>query len=378
MSVGKPRGREGKRPVWVYDRRARRKVYVGQADSLKAARRLEALKDDEINGQHQSVRGWTVDRFAQHFLDAYHGENTTRPEPTTRMHNEHGLRRFRGEHGHRRLGDYTRDEAHEWAAKHPHEAKVLSAMFNEAVDKHGLPANPFRGLGHKSRGRADITPLTEREVEQLATVAERSNGLWGATFAAYIRFSAWTGLGTGEMCGLEWAEIDLARRVVFVEWIRRNDGSRAKAKKRTKRKRVVPLSDGALEALRRLPREGPAVFTTPTGQPIRPNAVRHYWHPVRATFEDGLPQDHWLTRRLRHNPNDHLDPYELRHFFGSYLADQGLSSRDIAEVMGNSVRVCEEVYIHAHEDRVQERVRQALDRRVTELRPVDDTQEAAG
>jgi integrase len=238
-------------------------------------------------------------------------------------------------------------------------------MFNEAVDKHGLPSNPFRGLGYKSRGRADITPLTEDEVETIAQIAERAHPT-KPHFPALIRVAAWAGLRPGELSALEWTEVDLHRGVIHVEWSRRNDGSRYPVK--NKINRVVPLAEQAADALRGLPRERAEVFLTHTGLPLRPNAIRHYWEPVRTAFTDALPMTHWLVRRLRHKPDDKLDVYELRHFWGSLLADRGLSARDIAAVMGNSPRVCEDTYIHLHEDRVQERVRQALNvERVTAL-----------
>lgn len=377
MSIGKPRGKNGMIPVYVYDRRRSKKTYVGQAPNPKAARRLEAEKEDEINGPGSVIeRGWTVERFAAHFLDAYHGEGTTRPEATTWKHNESTLRQFRKEYGNRKLNSITREEAHAWAAKKPHQAKVISAMFGEAVDKHDLPTNPFRGLGYKSRGRADITPLTEDEVRRLAEIARDLNPKW-PHFHALITTAAWAGLRPGELCGLEWTEVDLDRGVIYVEWQRRNDGSRARTK--TKLNRVVPVSPIVAETLSDLKRPLDEVFLAPSKVPLRPNALRHYWEPVRATFTSELPMDHWLPRRLRHDPKDKLDVYECRHFFGSMLADRGLSARDIAAVMGNSVRVCEDVYVHLHEARVQERVRRALTvDPVTAIRPVEVREGSAG
>lgn len=378
MSIGKPRGKAGKIPVYIYSHALRKKVYVGQADNERAARRLEAVKDDEINGPAAATRpeAWTVERFAQHFLDAYHGPGTTRPETTTLAHNRSQLRVFRERFGSRRLDSFGRDEAHEFARQHPHQAKTVAAMFAEAVDKHGLPGNPFRGMGHKSRGRSDITPLTEDEVERVATLAELSHGVWGREFAALVRVLAWTGVRPGEACGLEWPEVDFRRGLLRVEWQRRNDGTRTHTK--TKLHRTVVMGAQARQALMTLQRSSGPVFRSPTGRPLRPNSLRHYWLPVRAGFEGGLTVDHWLARRLRHDPDDHLDPYELRHFFGSVLADRGLSARDIAAQMGNSPRVCEDVYLHDHRDRVQERVRRALEGpQVTGLRSVAEPKEAA-
>ncbi len=239
--IGKQKA-NGMREVYVYDPAIKRKRYVGQRASLKAAQLLEAEKIVEF----ASVRdaGWTVERFAVKFLVDYHGTNTTRPEPTTRAVNEQNLRRFRREHGARLLASITRDEAHLLAIARPHEARTIAAMFAVAVDKGFAQVNPFARLGlPRSGGRSDIDPLTELEVERLAAIALKTSGHWGPEFWALILWMGWTGMRPGEVCALKCTDIDWIAMTVGVERNMRNDGTTGPVK--GKRRRTIPLADQA-------------------------------------------------------------------------------------------------------------------------------------
>lgn len=379
MAIGKPRGKDGKIPVYVYDPATKKKKYVGSADNLRAARLLESKKHVELTetvGQRQGKQVWTVAGWAQHWLDNYHGPNTRRPEDTTFANNERLLRRFIAMYGGRKLSGITFDEAQAWATLKPHEAKALGAMFNDAYKKRHVPENVWAHVDKpKSRGRADITPLTVTEVRALADFARSTLGVYGDEFASFITFLAWTGMRPGEACGLEWPEVDLARGELLVHWQRRNDGRRVPYSKTKKDRRIV-LADPAVEALAALPRRPGGIFKTATGKEMKPNSIRYPWATVRGAFVASLPESHWMIRRLQRDADDELVPYELRHHCGSYLADQGLTAREIAAHLGNTPDVCE-VYIHDYDDRVRDRIRAAFGSNVREIRGIGSGATAA-
>lgn len=359
----------GMRPVWVYDPEIRRKRYVGQRSTLKAAQLLEAEKIVEFAGVRDA--GWTIERFAVKWLTEYHGPKTTRPAPTTRAANEQNLRRFRGEHGGRLLSSFTRDEAHLLATVRPHEAKSIAAMFSVAVDKGFTQQNPFAKLGlPRSPGRAEIDPLSESEIEKLAAIALKTAGHWGPEFWALILWMAWTGMRPGEVCALDVrAHVNWKTLEVRVEDNMRNDGTTGPIKGNKQRREIV-IAEQAASAVTQLRRTNGQLFRSPTGKPLRPNNLRYYWIPVRAAFTAQLEDGHWLRRRLMKDPADQLDPYELRHFCGSMLADRGLSAHDISSHLGNSERVCQ-TYIHDHKDRQKSRIREAINREVADMPRAD-------
>lgn len=375
MAIGKPRGAKGLLPVYVYDPAVKRKRYVGSVKNEREGHLLEARKTVEFADHAQTTTGaeaWLVAGWAQHWLKHHHGKNTKRPEITTWRNNEQLLRRFIAMYGGRKIASITKDEAHMWARTRPHEAKAIAAMFNDAVRQDHLQASPFSSLGlSRSKGRADIDPLTETEVDVLCDIARVSLGTYGTEFARLIKVAAWTGMRPGELCGLEWSEVDIPGREIKVWFARRNDGSRVRTK--TKENRSIEMADSVADALGEIGRElrrGP-VFLSRTGKPARPNGLRPDWVIVRGAFTVSLPAEHWLPRRLRQDPKDQLDPYELRHFCGSYLADRGCSIEEVAEHLGNTPEVCR-VYVHAHKDRVRSRIRAAFGSNVRDLRPADD------
>jgi integrase len=71
----------------------------------------------------------------------------------------------------------TRREALKWSKLHKHNAVVVCAMFNDAIDDDVCKTNPFAGRRQEeSRERKHIHPLTEEEVDRLADIALRH---WG-------------------------------------------------------------------------------------------------------------------------------------------------------------------------------------------------------
>ena len=361
-------------PVFVYDPSKKSgKRYVGQAATLEDARRLELQAQiDVLDSKPEAPKAWTVDRFAEHWLEHMHGEGTRRPEPTTRAHNKQSVKAFRADHGSRALTAIDRDTALRFAKDKPHQAKAVAAMFSDALDTEKIEKNPFARIGIRPGvGRANIDPLTEDEIVTLAGIAGRLDGDQGREWAAYVTVAAWTGLRPGEMCGLHFSNVDWKLRELRVDakvGNRRNDGTLGPPKH--KKGRFVPLADEALVALKTLERRSGFVFLSIHEKPLRPNALRHWWIPTRTAFLEKLPSDHWLPRRLMADPKDHLDPYELRHAYGSMLADRGMSARDISKLMGNTEAVCSARYLHTYDDRL--RARAAYGQNVREIRPAEE------
>jgi integrase len=375
VSILKGRGVGGRRPVYVYDAGKRDKRWVGTIGACsgngnaRTCKCSECKKGRALEAEHAkrprvAEPALTVEAWARSWLEEMHGPKTTRASETTYRHNKERISAFLTDHGPKRLISVGEDDAQDFALEHPGRVKAVKAMFADARRRRRITVDPFAEVKPpRSTGRQQIIPLTEPEVARLADIA-RGTGRYGQELGALITFAAWTGLRPGEVCGLEWPEVDLqddsAESVLHVEWQRRKDGARVRTK--TKVNRDVPLCAQALDALVVLPRRPGAVFRSMADRELRPEALGLYWRPVRDAFTMELVPGHWLSRRLRQDPDDKLHLYEVRHHFGSVLGDQGLSARDISKVMGNSPAVCEAVYVHPFQSRVQDRVRAALER----------------
>lgn len=358
MAIGKPRGKKGARPVYVYDPNLGRKVYVGSRVALRGpggAQELERQKQTEFNHAARAAPtddGMTCRRYAQdRWLPLKHGPNTRRPSPTTRQVNESMLRPFLEAFGDRLLASIERVEALDWSRQHPRNAKAVSAMLNDAVDDQLLAGNPFGNRRQaQDRGRRDIHPLTETEVEQLAAIAQAHWGqAYGKACAGWIIFLAWVGCRPGEAFKATWEDLDLDAGEVTLR--------RVKPPYNTD---TIVLPQRAQQALLEMPvRRHGLLFATTTGQQIRKGSSRYYWDPVRKTFLAGL-----APKRRAEILNDRpdFDLYELRHMGASVMADRGLNEFDISHQLGNTPEVCREIYMHHYRDRVNDRVRLALER----------------
>ena len=368
MAIGKPRNGTGLRPVYVYDPRVGRKVYVGSRKNLNGkdgAKALEAEKTIEFAKAPVQTGGITIAEYAAEWFELHHGPGTRRPAESTFKVNEGNMRPFLKDFDARPLdGGVTRREALRWAKIHPHNAQVVSAMFNDAIDDAACAANPFANRRQQeSRERKHIHPLTEDEVERLADIALRHWGGegYGHTARAWVLFAAWVGCRPGETFSVAAKDLDFARGEVSIK--------RIKKRGRVYPTDVVVLPQSAVDAIRAMPSvpvSGP-LFTSLEGKPFA-HGNRHYWDPIRSAFRETVTAQRWAellddtaedgTRKRAKS----LDFYVLRHFCASMLADRGMTAREIAGQLGNSEAVCQETYIHLYRDRSNDRVREALNR----------------
>jgi hypothetical protein len=218
MSVVKSK-RDGRYDVYAYDPAKGRNIYVGRRRLERDAKRCSARRPTS-SPRTPPRRKLTVSAYARDWLTEHHGPGTKRPAPTTRDHNAGMLRPFLEDFGDRRLdGGIGRKDALRWARRHPHNAKTVAAMFNDAIDDEETLVNPFANRRHEQpRGRQDVHPMTEEEVERLAELAEETWGAggYGLVTRALVLFGAWTGMRPGETLTRTLADLDFEQGLVRV------------------------------------------------------------------------------------------------------------------------------------------------------------------
>lgn len=175
-----------------------------------------------------------------------------------------------------------------------------------------------------------------------------------------VLLMARAGLRRGEVCGLRRADVHLLldSRVLGCEVerahlhvVRRENPNGACAKSR--RQRVVPLDFLVVQAFDGYEFERLAVaragesdfvlvnlFREPVGAPMRPDAINELM--TAASRRAGL------DRPVR--------PHQLRHAFGSNVADAGGGLDEIAELLGHGSIRSSQVYLHPAPARLREAV----------------------
>lgn len=258
------------------------------------------------------------------------------------------------EFGANRLSDLERmerDRAIEWAAAHRSHVPSVVTFFNDAIDADKIVRNPFRSLSTRGPGRRDLDPMEPSDVEALAVAALEAYGAgYGTRMAAFVRFMAYTAMRTGEMLGVEWADIDFEEMRVRV-WRQHTKGEVKLPK--GKRRRTIVLLPEARDALMTLTdRHGP-IFTGKRGGRMTQPALSNNWPKIEAKF------------------GRDVDPYELRHFGGHHFyVRMDLASRVVAAQMGNSPRKVEDLYGHFKHGALEEIDRAVHGAQVVPIRKV--------
>ena len=160
---------------------------------------------------------------------------------------------------------------------------------------------------------------------------EESDRLLDATAPAWRPFllvAIRTGLRLGELLGLRWEDVDLAkRRLVVRQAIVRGEVTTPKSH----RTREVPLAPSVVAALRELPSRfrGGLVFCHPGGAPLARGQTK--WPLWNACRDAGLTRSGW---------------HRARHTFASHLVMKGVPIRVVQQLLGHSTVAMTERYAH--------------------------------
>jgi integrase len=219
---------------------------------------------------------------------------------------------------------------------------TLHMALGQAVRERALSTNPAANLRLPLAPRHEIRAMTWEDADRIVAAVR------GDSFEALYVLLLFTGMRVGEATGLDWRDVDLEGRRLFV----RRGKTHASA-------RVVPLAQLAYEAM--VAHQAVSVSIDPAdpvfvgprrGQRLRVDVVTH--HFPRLLEAAGLP-------RMR--------VHDLRHGTATLLLSLGVPSRDIADLLGHATpSVTMNVYMHVTE-RMQREAVDRLDRRG--LRAID-------
>jgi integrase len=181
---------------------------------------------------------------------------------------------------------------------------LLGAIFNHAVKRKLVAVNPVRGI-EKPKDVKRNRRLSEVEYAQLGAA------LGGGVLSDIFLFLAMTGFRSGEARNLRWSELDMERSIVTL-----GDTKTGVS--------VRPLSDIAIEIIKRQTRTNEYVFDYGHGRPV--NSLRTFW--------------------LKLGMDKTIVPHVLRHSFASLGADLGLADSTIAGLIGHKQQSITSRYLH--------------------------------
>lgn len=294
---------------------ARSKTFDSERDAIDWGRIQEA---EALEAKRKGSGGRrTLEEVIKRYLETVMPDK----EPSTRSSQALLIKWWHKHHGHRYLVDLTPDllaqvrDEHKLRASGPTANRymsVLSDMLDCACREwHWIEVNPVSRVRRCAENRGLPRYLELEEIDTLlAACAARD-----ARLHLVVLIGIYTGLRAGNILGLKWSQIDLARRLALIP------------RPKNKEPRNVPLAADVVKALRAFPRHVGRDWVFPGVIDPETKIDRHI---SRETFYK-LYRDVCAQAGFGKDVVFHT----LRHTFASHLAMDNVSPRALAEALGH-------------------------------------------
>ena len=226
--------------------------------------------------------------------------------------------------------------------KHHH--RLISAILNQAVFWQVIPSNPANRVKPPRVPRTEAKYLDEKQTAKLLELMENES----VQHQTMIKMFLYSGLRRGEMCGLEWGDIDFENHLITVRRSSQYVSGKGIFTKETKTEtsdRTIKLPSQAFEVLKeyriwqnqeRLKmgdrwEVSDRIFTQDDGKPIHPDTITGWFREFIATTD--LPQ---------------ITVHSLRHTNITLLIAAGVPLRTVSYRAGHAqTSTTENIYAHA-------------------------------
>lgn len=215
---------------------------------------------------------------------------------------------------------------------------ALSHAFSIAVKEWGwLEDSPMRKVQKPKEPRGRVRFLNDKERKALLTAckASRSPLLYPIVVIALS-----TGMRLGEILSLTWDDVDTNTGRLILHYTKNGE------------RRVVPLTSHALEVIKELKEEAKKVPRIDTNL-VFPRTNDQLPANIRTAWDNAMGTAGIKDFRF----------HDLRHTAASYLAMNGATLAEIAEVLGHKTLMMVKRYAHlseAHTSKVVERMNQQI------------------
>lgn len=212
---------------------------------------------------------------------------------------------------------------------------LMKSIFKYAVRVYRI-FNPMDGIFLPKKKKAEITLLDDNEQQELQQyIADNQN-----LTTMGIALSMSTGIRIGELCALQWRDIDLEKRILTVRKTMQRiqyKSDIAKTKliitepKSESSRRDIPIPDCMMNLLKKSKSNADNYILSGTGNPVEPRTMQYRFAKILKNVN--LPSVHF---------------HSLRHIFASNCIKWGFDVKALSELLGHSsVEITLNLYVHS-------------------------------
>jgi len=216
---------------------------------------------------------------------------------------------------------------------------LFKSIYRYAVREYRI-RNVLDGIILPKKNKPEIAVMTKEQQLRLEQYMKAHPSFTGIG----INLSMYMGLRIGEVCALQWKDIDLEKRILTVSKTIQRVQCRTGAK-RTKliitepksesSKHTIPIPDCLLPVLRKYKADGDMYVVSDKRKPVEPRTVQYRF--AKMLHDADLPSFHY---------------HSTRHLFATRCVELGFDVKTLSEILGHSsVEVTLNRYIHSDMDR---------------------------
>jgi integrase len=205
---------------------------------------------------------------------------------------------------------------------------AISVVFSYACSEYDLPDNPLRHIRSLSEPRGRIRFLSDDERSRLFKAVRQSS--WDKLYLLVL-LAITTGARKGELVNLRWCDVDLERQTAYV------------ATTKNGQPKVLPLTDSVVVELSKFVQSGNSLIFNSEITTDSPFCFYKQWKKVLLSADI-----------------ENFRFHDLRHTTASYLAQNGASLLEIADVLGHKQIQMTKRYAHLCIDHKQRLINKVL------------------
>jgi len=192
--------------------------------------------------------------------------------------------------------------------------KLVSVVFNYGIRELGLLDNPTRYIRSLPEKKGRTRYLSDKERERL--FKDCRNSKWDKLYLLVL-MAITTGARKGELLSLRWNSLDIDKQTAYVQTSKNGEP------------KVLPLTESVIKELERFSLNDDSLIFASEINPDKPYIFFKQWSRVRDEAE-------LIDFRF----------HDLRHTTASYLAQNGATLLEIADVLGHKQIEVTKRYAH--------------------------------